>query len=94
MGNTTNLITNKTLFIACDCRSEILMIEYDHEIKIADLAIFENYTNYSHKMSLWQRLRYCFRVLFQKKPYSDQIVLNNKQLSDLKNFLCTLDLAS
>jgi hypothetical protein len=92
MGSVTNLKENKTLFIPCSCKSEILVIEYDHEWNIADLAIFENYTNYSNKMSLWQRLRYCFQVLVYKKPYSDQMVLDNKQLKDLKKFLNELNL--
>lgn len=92
MGNVTNLKTNKTLFIPCDCSSEILIIEYDHEIKMADLAIYENQSSYRSKMSLYQRLRYCYQVLVNKKPYADQITLNNKQLGDLKNFLSCLDL--
>ena len=92
MGSITNLSENKSLFIPCSCKSEILVIEYDHEIQLADLAIFENYTNYSHKMSLWQRLRYCLRVLVHKKPYADQMVLDNKQLKDLQKFLSSLNL--
>jgi hypothetical protein len=92
MGSVTNLKENKTLFIPCSCKSEILVIEYDHEIELADLAIFENYTNYGNKMSLWQRLRYCYKVLFEKKPYSDQMVLDKKQLKDLQKFLNGLTL--
>jgi hypothetical protein len=92
VGSITNLSENKSLFIPCSCKSEILVIEYDHEIQLADLAIFENYTNYSHKMSLWQRLRYCFRVLVHKKPYTDQLVLDNNQLKDLQKFLGSLNL--
>jgi hypothetical protein len=92
MGSITNLSENKTLFIPCSCKSEILVIEYDHEIQLADLAIFEHYTNYGHKMSLWQRLRYCYKVLFEKKPYADQMVLDNKQLKDLQKFLNGLTL--
>ena len=92
MGSITNLKENKTLFIPCSCKSEVLVIEYDHELNIADLAIFENYTNYSNKMSLWQRLRYCFQVLIYKKPYADQIVLDNNQLKDLQKFLNGLSL--
>jgi hypothetical protein len=92
MGSVTNLRENKTLFIPCSCKSEILVIEYDHDWDIADLAIFENYTNYSNKMSLWQRLRYCFQVLAYKKPYADQMVLDKKQLKDLKEFLNELGL--
>ena len=92
MGSVKNLKENKTLFIPCSCKSEILVIEYDHEIELADLAIFEHYTNYSNKMSLWQRLRYCWRILVHKKPYNDQITLDNKQLLDLKTFFSELDL--
>ena len=92
MGSITNLSENKTLFIPCSCKSEILVIEYDHEIDLADLAIFENYTNYSHKMSLWQRIRYSYQVLFNKKPYTDQTVLDRKQLKDLQKFLNGLNL--
>jgi hypothetical protein len=92
VGNVTNLKTNKTLFVPCDCRSEILFIEYDHEIKIADLSIYETPVSHKHKMSLWQRLRYCYQVLIKKKPYADQITLNSKQLLELKSFLSALEL--
>ena len=92
MGSVTNLKENKTLFVPCSCKSEVLVIEYDHEIQLADLAIFENYTNYSNKMSLWQRIRYCYQILVNKKPYADQMALDKKQLKDLFNFLQHLNL--
>ena len=92
MGSLTNLKTNKTLFIPCDCRSEILCVEYDHELKMADFAIYHNKSAFSFKMSLWQRLRYCWQVLWYKKLYADMITLDNKQLKDLQSFLQTLDL--
>lgn len=93
MGSVTNLSENKTLFIPCDCRSEILVIEYDHEYKMADVAIYEHGVSLRHKMSLYQRLRYCWHVFFNKKPYADQIMLDNRQLLDLKNFINDLDLS-
>ena len=92
MGSVTNLKENKTLFIPCNCRNEILMIEYDHEMKIADFAIYEHYVGHTHKLSLWQRLRYCWRVFIYKKPYADQLLLDHKQLKELKEFLSSLDL--
>ena len=92
MGSVTNLSEDRTLFIPCDCRSEILMIEYDHHLKMADLAIYETDAAYRAKMSLWQRLRYCWRVLWHKKPYADEIMLDHKQLKELKQFLSSLDL--
>ena len=92
MGSVTNLKTNKTLFIPCGCRNEILVIEYDHEWNMADLSIYESYVGYKHKLSIWQRLRYCYQVLINKKPYADQITLDNKQICSLKKFLLSLDL--
>ena len=92
MGSVTNLKENKTLFIPCDCRSEILMIEYDHEIQMADFTIYEHYVGHMHKLSLWQRMRYCWQILYHKKPYADQLMLNNRQLKELKEFLSYLDL--
>lgn len=92
MGNVTDLKENKTLFIPCDCRSEILVIEYDHYLQMADLAIYEHDVAYRSKMSLWQRLRYCWQVLWHKKPYADEMMLTNKQLKDLQRFLASLDL--
>jgi hypothetical protein len=92
MGSLTDLKTNKTLFIACECRSEVLMIEYDHQLEIADLVIYGNSAAHNHKLSLWQKICLCCRILINKSPYKDQMVLSNKQLVDLKNFLCNLGL--
>jgi hypothetical protein len=92
MGSVTNLKENKTLFIPCSCKSEILVIEYDHEIEMADFAIYESHASYNNKMSLWQRLRYIFQVLINKKPYTDQMMLDKKQLKDLQKFLSGLSL--
>lgn len=92
MGSITNLRENKTIFIPCDCKNEILAIEYDHEWNIAELAIYEHYVGYTRKLSLWQRLRYCYQVLFHKKPYADQMTLSAKQLKDLLDFLKHLNL--
>jgi hypothetical protein len=94
MGSVTNLKENKTLFIPCGCRSEILVIEYDHDMAMADIAIYEHYVGYKNKLSLWQRFRYCWQVLFNKKPYADQMMLDNKQLKELESFLSSLDLNS
>ena len=92
MGSNTNLKTNKTLFIPCDCKSEILVIEYDHEWQMADCAIYESLSSYKNKMSFWHKLRYCYQVLIHNKPYADQMMLNNAQLKDLGEFLKSLDL--
>jgi hypothetical protein len=78
---------NKTTFILCDCRSEVLVLDHDSEYELTELSIYENMSSYGHKMSFWQKLRYIYQVLFHHRPYSDQIILNDKQILSLKNYL-------
>jgi hypothetical protein len=87
MGSLNRFEDNKTIFFLCDCRSEVLVIEYDNEIGVADLAIYENQQSYKNKLSLWQSIRYCYQVLLYKKPYADQILLNKSQIKELIDFL-------
>ncbi len=78
---------NKTSFILCDCRSEVLVLDHDFEYELTELSIYENMSSYGHKMSFWQKLRYIYQVLVHNKPYSDQIILNKEQLKDLRSFI-------
>ena len=78
---------NKTSFILCDCKSEVLVLEYDNEYDLMELAIYENLSSYSHKMSFWQKLRYIYQVVVNNRPYSDQIILNIKQVKEIKQFI-------
>jgi hypothetical protein len=91
MGSLTNLKTNKTLFTMCACESEILVLNYDDKYNEADLAMYR-YWGYSNKMSLYQKLRYCYRVLVKSQPYSDQMILNKDNLKEMKTFLNGLNL--
>lgn len=91
MGSLTNLKINKTFFIPCECKNQILSIEYDHLSNTAHLVIYENQASYRNKLSLWQRLKYCYQIAVNKKLYADQISLNKNQLKDLEKFLNTLD---
>ena len=78
---------NKTEFILCDCKSEVLVIEYDNEYDFAELSIYENFSSYAYKMSFWQKLRYIYQVFVNGRPYSDQIILNKTQLKNLSSFI-------
>ncbi len=78
---------NKTTFILCDCKNEILVLDYDKEYDLMELSIYENLSSYSYKMSFWQKLRYIYQVLTKNRPYSDQIILNREQLKDLSSFI-------
>jgi hypothetical protein len=75
----------------CDCGEEALVFEYDKELEIAELAFL--YRNlYSHKrMTLKQKIRYIFRVLWYGQPFIDQIVLNKKQIRRLQKILTQIN---
>jgi hypothetical protein len=82
---------NKTSFILCDCKSEVLVLEYDDEYDLMEMSIYENLSSYSHKMSFWQKLRYIYQVLVKSRPYSDQMILNKEQIKHMANFLTSID---
>ena len=78
---------NKTEFVLCDCGNEILVIEYDEEFQLADIAIFQTKTSFEASKSWYQKLRYCYNVLMGNDTFKDQMVLTKDQLVQIKNFI-------
>ena len=78
---------NNIHFELCDCRSEVLVLEYDSESGLMDLAIYEHSVSFRNKMNLYQKLRYIWQVCRYNRPYNDQIVLDKDQIQNLKEFL-------
>lgn len=82
----------KTCFVSCDCKTEVLCIEYDHDTNMAEVALYEHKSYLTGKMSWLNKLRYCWKILCTGRPYCDQLVLTNKSLRELRVFLLSLDL--
>jgi hypothetical protein len=80
----------KTIFIRCDCQSELLVLDYDGEVDMVFFSLYETDLSHKHKMSLWQKARYIYQVLRHGEPYMDQITLNRDQINELKAFLETI----
>jgi hypothetical protein len=80
----------RTVFIRCGCESEILVLDYDPEISMLDLSIYEILKSYEHGMSFWQKVRYIYQIMRYGRPYSDQIVLDKNQIKELKAFLFSI----
>lgn len=78
-----NIKKPSEICLVCDCRSEILRIEFDPEIGMAEFAVYSN----GYRMSLWQKVRYIWQLLIKGKPFSDQTMLNKTQIKDLAKFL-------
>ncbi len=86
MSSLINLQKNNSIFVKCSCSDEILYIEYENDLKLADLCIYYRYNPF-RTMSIWAKIRYIWQILIHSKPYSDQIVLTRKDLKDLSLFL-------
>ena len=72
-------------FIECSCGTEGIMISNDYmdnKEPVIDLAFFKYGCN-PDKMSLYQKLRYCWRVLSKGEPFMDEIILNKEQTKEL-----------
>lgn len=80
-------LPNNIHFELCGCKSEVLVLEYDHEIELMDLAIYEHSVSFRNKMSWFQKLRYIWQVIRYNKPFNDQIILDKTQIQKLKQFL-------
>lgn len=80
----------RTAFIRCDCDSEILVVRYDSDFDILDLCIYETRTSVKHNMNWYQKLRYIYQLLRYGQPYTDQILLQRKQIEELTGFLNSL----
>lgn len=82
-----NDLKNNIHFELCGCKSEVLVLEYDKEIGLMDLAIYDHGASFRNKMSWRQKLRYIWQVIRYNRPYNDQIVLEKNQIQNLKEFL-------
>lgn len=80
----------RIVFIRCDCDSEVLAVRYDSEFDMLDLCIYETKSSFSHKMTLWQKLRYFYQVFRYGYPYTDQMILQRDQIDELKGFLSSI----
>ena len=82
-----NDLKNNIHFELCGCKNEVLVLEYDQEIGLMDLAIYEHGVSIRNRMSWRQKLRYIWQVMRYNRPYNDQIVLEKNQIQNLKEFL-------
>lgn len=73
----------KTTFIKCSCSSEALCLERDEEDDLLYISIWERGAGRDNRYTWLQRIKYCWYVLTNGKPYGDQIVLDKAARSEL-----------
>lgn len=79
------------LFLKCNCYSEGIEVQYFKEDK-SDKGFYINYWKYGIKgrysdISLWDRIRYACKLLFQGSLHGDQIILDIDKAKKVNHYL-------
>lgn len=71
-------------YLQCSCGSEVMLFEKDPEINHWYVCIYKLSTI---KPGIKNRLRQIWEIIKTGEPHSDQIVLDEESITELKNFL-------
>ena len=73
-------------FIKCECHGEGMGIDYDEE---DDLYYFSYWSQglSNKKLSIRDKIRYCWRVLKKGKAFEDELVFGPKKANELCNWI-------
>jgi len=75
----------ETIYIPCDCHTELLELTKDHEYNLVYVAMYSYGSQFS---TSWKnRLKHIWRIIRYGTPWRDQITLNEKSQLELINFL-------
>ena len=70
-----------TKYIRCSCGSEILVLDkWDDEIC---LSIWDNGYSCDNRLSIRQRIRWCWQIIRKGKPFTDQMVLDTEKIDEI-----------
>jgi len=75
------------IFIECECGTEIVQLERDQDEGTKN--IYMSFYRYGHSSySPWKlRFQYIWQIIRKGHPYSDCVILNEKEQSKLIEFL-------
>jgi hypothetical protein len=78
-------IKSNEKFIKCDCHSEFIRLDYDHEFEHFDLSIWT--LQASSKPSWKTKLRWIWRIIRNDSPYGDQVIIDKFKAKELAEYL-------
>lgn len=84
---------NPTLYLKCNCHSEMLVVEVDNDPKwVADpsnpdfnFAFFRE--GHGYPLTWLERIRLCWHILIRGQMFYDEIILNRDRAMELVEFL-------
>lgn len=77
-------------FYECSCGGEGIMASYDYAedgVPAVDVAFFQHGLTSDRKLSLAQKLRWCWEILIKGTAFVDMVMLNQSVAKDLGNDL-------
>ena len=83
MATITKFENSKILFLLCSSKDNILSLEHDSRSKNISISIFNKY----FRVSILNRIRQIIKIIITGNPYLDQIILDGRQVKELKDFL-------
>ena len=79
------------LYIECNCLTDLMQLSYDEKFDLIDLAIYEYGQNTDSRLTLWDRLRFMWKILWTGSPWNDSITLNKEGRKKLVSWLSNID---
>lgn len=77
----------KTLYVQCQCHTEGFIVERDEEMQLFYVSMWELGSNSDNSLTLWERVRHAWRILWTGKPYGDDICLSDESAKKVAAFL-------
>ena len=76
---------NKELHLTCSCHTHELHVEKDHEDAMWYISFWQR--GYISETSWKYRLRCIWHILINGRPYGDEVILERKDLIELKQYV-------
>jgi hypothetical protein len=73
-------------YIECSCYSEGVFIQHDPEDNLTYISLYRLGAN-PVKLNWWNKLRYIWQILYEGKPFHDQLVMKNTEIKKLNSVL-------
>ncbi len=74
--------TEKTNMIFCTCGTEAIGMDYDEEDDTTSLAFWQ-LGEYNYRLGWRERLRWIIQIVKGKRPFTDMVILDKKERSNL-----------
>jgi hypothetical protein len=79
------MIKNNELHLTCSCHSHELHVEKDHEDDMWYISFWQR--GYTTKPSWKYRIKCILYILKHGRPYGDEVILEIKDLRELKQYV-------